>query len=187
LVLEETLNKIEKMPEGAVFILEVDAADYVQLIAEILASMKKTEVKSVYITVNKPYSFLKELFDKAGVDILKLYFIDAISRVVGETSTRKENVIFPESPSDLTGINIAIEQTVNTLHKKHSKPLIIFDSISTLTIYYPIETIQKFVHILTGKTKLRGFRDILISVPKAADEKMSAMIKQFCDAVINVE
>ncbi len=179
--------KFEKLVDKGVIVLEVTSPDYTNFVAEFITFMlKEPDLGCVYVTINKPYSFLKETFSKAGLDILKLYFIDAISRSVGEESTRKENVIFAESPSDLTGISIALDQTCNELLKRNRKPLIIFDSVATLTIYSPIESVERFVHITTSKIRLKGFRGMIISMSKAVDEKLPEMIKQFCDEVIQI-
>lgn len=184
---KEKRIKLEKLVDKGIIVLEVTSPDYTNLIAEFITFMlKEPDLECVYVTINKPYSFLKETFSKVGLDILKLYFVDAISRSAGEESTRKENVMFAESPSDLTGISIALDQTCNELLKRKRKPLIIFDSVATLTIYSPIESVERFIHITTSKIRLKGFRGIIISMKKAVDEKLPEMIKQFCDEVIKI-
>lgn len=181
-------DKLGRLAESGVCVLEVTSAKYTELVAKLLASvLRETDLKAVYVTVNKSQSFLKNIFNKFKVNLLNLYFIDAVSRDVGEPSAREEDAMFVESPGDLSGLSIAIEQVVAQLQKTAQKPLIFFDSISTLTIYCSVGSVEKFVHILTSKIRMQGCRGIFISIPKATDEKLPEMIKQFCDEVIKLE
>mgnify|MGYP006269835267 CR=1 FL=1 len=63
----------------------------------------------VVVTTNQPYAILKKNYEKDGIDLKWVGFIDAITRyAVGEVPVGATGVRFTSSPSDLTQLGIAI-------------------------------------------------------------------------------
>ena len=57
----------------------------------------------VYITVNKPFSFIERSFRKSDIKMDNIYFVDMVSKYVDrQGKPEAENCSFVDSPSNLT-------------------------------------------------------------------------------------
>jgi len=110
----------------------------------------------------------------------KLSIVDVFSRE--KTGINKENTIYQvDNPSNLTSIQIGIEK----FSKKEEKEIIIFDSISILSIYNSPQNIGKFFYLFSNKAKLQGNSILLFATKETISEEALDMIKQFCDKVFD--
>ena len=94
------------------------------------------------------------MFKKKGIDVKKLFFIDAISGAIGEKSTAG-NCQIVQNPSALTELSIQITNACVT--KKPS--FFIMDSLSTMLVYNNENATIRFIHYLTvqlRKSKIAG-------------------------------
>ena len=82
-----------------------------------------------YITLNKTYDSLIEIFENENIDITGIAFIDAITKSINKVENTN-NCYFISSPQALTELSIAIDAFL-TLNFDY----IILDSITTLLIY----------------------------------------------------
>src|SRR3989344_8257585 len=73
-----------------------------------LVSKKYGEI--CYISLNKPYTTLGEIFSRKGIDVKKIIFIDCVTgRAAKENGY---NVITVSSPKALTQLSIAITEEI---------------------------------------------------------------------------
>ena len=74
--------------------------DYLAETIKILKGVSKDYVV-IYVTTNKLYSGLKEVFLKNGINIKNIFFIDCVSKNVDKNVKAKkdENVVFLDSAS----------------------------------------------------------------------------------------
>lgn len=93
----------------------------------IKAIPKKSKV--LYVSVNKPYSILTELFKKEKIDFSKWFFIDCISSSMLVAEFPSKQCLHIPSPKSLVDLAMAINQRID------STDLIIFDSVSSLLSY----------------------------------------------------
>jgi KaiC/GvpD/RAD55 family RecA-like ATPase len=118
-------------------------------------------------------------FLRSGEKILEkfksnnLFVIDCFS----EENEEEKRIIKLPTPNDLVRIQISIEKFQE---KIDGETLIIFDSISLLTIYNSPKTIGKFFYYFSNKIKLKNNSGIFF-VSTDNEEETLEIIRQFFD------
>jgi hypothetical protein len=150
---------------------------------DIVKTMADKGYRVIVITTNQPAEVLKKNYEKSGIDIAKLFFIDAItSYAIGTTPAAEQNVRFISNPSNLTDLGIAITGALNESEDKD--PCILFDSISTMLIYLPSASISKFIHYISNRLRLIDTPGVFLAVGKGLDPMMISNLSTFMDDII---
>jgi hypothetical protein len=140
----------------------------------------------VVVTTNQPYAILKKTYEKDGIDLSKVGFIDAITRyAVGEVPVGAKGVRFTSSPSDLTQLGIAISDSLKDLSGR--KAAILIDSVSTMLIYLPSTNLSKFIHFVSSKLKILDMVGIFLAVEDGLDPTLLSQLTTFVDHVVNMD
>ncbi len=140
----------------------------------------------VVVTTNQPYSILKKAYEKDGIDLSKVGFIDAITRyAIGEVPVGAKGVRFTSSPSDLTQLGIAISDSLKDLGGR--KAAILLDSVSTMLIYLPSTNLSKFIHFVSSKLKILDMAGIFLAVEDGLDPILLSQLTTFVDQVVNMD
>jgi hypothetical protein len=138
------------------------------------------------VTTNQPYSILKKAYEKDGIDLSRVGFIDAITRyAVGEVPAGARGVRFTSSPSDLTQLGIAISDSLKDMGGK--KAAILLDSVSTMLIYLPSANLSKFIHFVSSKLKILDMAGIFLAVEDGLDPTLLSQLTTFVDQVVNMD
>lgn len=136
----------------------------------ILDIIKNLQGKNIcYITLNKTFDALKELFQKRRIEISNIVFVDAISKVIEERPTQTMNCYFLNSPDSLEDLFKMVKKFL-----RHKFDYIIFDSITNLLVYKEEEIVNKFVRdLITNirKTKTNGIICVTNTPEKSKREK----------------
>lgn len=135
---------------------------------------------TIYVSTNKPYTHLVESFNKANVDAKKIFFIDCISREVGEMKAEPENALFIDTPQNLTAMSIAISESVKHLR---GNPTLFLDSLSTLLLYHDANTIGRFSNFLINKMRVSGVDTIILALESDMDKEVLRKIETIADEV----
>ncbi len=86
---------------------------------------------------------------------------------------------------DLTGISAKISKFFEEFWRSGVKDVIlVFDSLSTLLMYLNIQTVFRFLHILTGRVKMTGAIAFYIVEEGMHDEKTIVTLKQLFNGMI---
>lgn len=153
---------------------------------DIVKTMADLGYHIIIITTNQPFEVLKKNYERSGIDVSRLSFIDAItSYAIGTTPRGIQNVKFIGSPSNLTDLGIAITGVLNEF--SDNRPCIVFDSVSTMLIYLPSATISKFVHYIANKLRLIDTPGIFLAVGKGLDPMMISNLSTFMDDIIQTD
>jgi hypothetical protein len=181
----EVAEKISSAIEnGAEIILViVESKKYVKASLEIIKYLTD-RAEGVFITLNRPYSSLKRLMEKEGINTSKILFIDAITRQLGGEEIDTERCIYLNSP-DPTQMQVAIEQAMDRIFSQNR--FIYLDSLSTISLYKSFETLLKFIRYITGKIRIKGFIGTIFSIEKEIDDIYYSQISLMVDEVIEVE
>jgi len=143
---------------------------------------KKRKMSGVYITMNKPYKNMVATLEKEGVDTKKIFFIDAISGIIGDKKSANGNCVMLPSPGSLTEMGIVISKVCD----KKNPRFMIMDSLSTLLLYNNQRATLKFVHYVTTQLRKCAWPGIIFSLEKDIEEKILTSMTQFCDKVIKI-
>jgi hypothetical protein len=142
---------VSELSSNQTLLLIMNTTQYNDSMVDIL---KKISGGSVcYMTANKTYDSLKEVFEKNKVDLKNVVFIDAISKTFKKSPDQAENVYYISSPGALTEMSLVISKFL-----RHNFEYFVFDSLTNLGIYNKPEVCAKFLsslvnNIKKGKTK----------------------------------
>ena len=176
------MSTISKVKNTDVVLAVVSPEKFAQTTFEAVKSLVKRGYSGIYITANKASNILQEELRKNKLKTDKIYYIDAISSLIGKPKKAK-NTVCAESPQSLTEISIAV---TNILPVLKGKKFIILDSISTLLMYNDVLTVARFVHFLVGRMREWKMIGIIFAVKKQMPEQMKAQISQFVDRIIDI-
>jgi archaellum biogenesis ATPase FlaH len=178
---------IKNLKPNSVILFIIDAKNYHQIHPRLLRdTIVEKKFAGIYITVNKPYDILVEYLKKNKIDTENIFFIDAISESVSDDIKMTNDCLFIPSPERLTDLAIALTQTLESMKNKENK-FIFIDSLSTLLIYNSFDVVAKFVHFIVSRLRLFGLVGILISIEKQIDEKMTSILIEMCDEIVEVK
>ncbi|WAC04580.1 MAG: hypothetical protein OS112_08960 [Methanoregula sp.] len=154
--------------------------------SEIIRQLLLDKHSVLVVTTNQPYTTLAKNYENYGLDLSKIWFVDAITKcALGRIPPEAGNCRFVKSPSNITDLGIVITDVLNTFPDE--KPCILFDSISTMLIYISSINISKFIHFITNKLKILNSPGIFLATEKSLDPLLMTQIVTFVDEVINTE
>lgn len=184
--------KITAFEEGVknlkdfIVLATVNARNYQKTNIELVKFLTKNKkIPGLYVTLNKPFKTMKEIFEKAGIDTKMLIFIDAVTRTSGGKTIKKKECLFIGNPENLSDISVAMDQGVRALPTKDK--FVFFDSLSTLMLYNSIETVARFIHFLSTKMRIWKVKGIIISLERKKDKELIEELSQFCDVIIELD
>ena len=116
----------------------------------------------------------------------RLVFIDLFSATMGLTLEEEKGVKTIPSLSDLASYNVALREVLAGMQRRELQIRLSFDSLSTLLMYNPPQTVSRFLHILFGR--LRSMRvTSLFLLEEAHDANVISMIMGLCDSVVRIK
>ena len=139
----------------------------------------------VYLSLNKSAATIQKLLESKGGSLDKIILIDCVTKLASSNVERSGNIIFVDSPENLTEIGIVVEGAANSVK---GKPTYLFlDSVSTLLLYSKAQTVTKFIHFLTVLIRDLDMSGVILSVEeKGENEQVVSTISQFCDARLDI-
>ena len=153
---------------------------------EIIRQLIIDKQSILVVTTNQPYTTLVKNYENYGLDISRIWFVDAITKcALGRIPQEARNCRFVKNPANITDLGIVITDVLNRFPDQ--KPCILFDSISTMLIYIPSINISKFFHFITNKLKLLNSPGIFLAADKSLDPLLMTQIVTFVDEVIDTE
>ncbi|MBU1120450.1 MAG: hypothetical protein ABIE23_06255 [archaeon] len=165
-------------------LLLVEPTSYSKINIELIRIFCKEHVQGIYVTLNRSFLFLNELFQSEGINIDNMKFIDAITKVTGRKEVKAENLVYVESPNNLVELSVEIDEAIKSVKEKPA--FLIFDSISTLLIYNEIGSCEKFIHLVIGKLQESKLKGIFLMVKSDEMKGIINTLSQFCDKTIEI-
>lgn len=161
-------------------LLIVSKEEYHEQLLLLIGALAHVSEKMCYVCVNDPYQFVKGTIDKHGLPADKFFFIDTLTRKVGEPP-KVDDCEFVSAPNALTEMSLAISKGLN----KHNCNSCFFDTVSSLTIYTDPHSIIQFVHSIITKLKVVMGRAVFIALEDDLDSELVKDLYMFVDKVIN--
>jgi len=161
-------------------LLLMSSAEYNEVIVDVLKQLSGNSV--VYVTLNKTFDSLKELFKKKKINTKNLVFIDAISKTLRKVPDSGEGVYYVSSPGALTEMSLVINKFL-----KHNFNYLIFDSISSLLIYQQKAPVARFVSSIVNKIKTSKTKAVFYALIVKEQEVLIEQTGSFVDKVIAIE
>ena len=183
LELKETFKKEVKSLKDYILLITVDSRTYQKAYIDIVKFLVNEQgTPGIYVTLNKPYEIIQRNFAGSNIDSRLIIFVDATSRAGG---TRKVgNCLYIGGPEKLSDMSVAMDQAVKALSTEEK--FLIFDSLSTLSIFNSPGTVARFIHFLAGKMREWKVKGVIITLEKETKHELLEEIAQFSDARIDL-
>ena len=152
--------------------------DYNKTIVDVI---KKLKGNICYVTTNKTYDSLKELFTKKKISINNVVFIDSISKTLKKTPDQSDNVYYVSSPGALTELDLVIGKFL-----RHEFDYLVFDSLTNLVIYNKMNTCSKFLTSLINKIKKTKTKAVFYALESKEQTGIIDHASTIVDKVIKV-
>lgn len=91
------------------------------------------------------------------------------------------------SPSDLTGVGIALTRALNGLDGGEAGYRLLFDSLSTLLSYRDGETTFKFAHTVCSRLREAGALGLFTFDPGAHDDRTANTLRRTFDGAVELD
>lgn len=130
----------------------------------------------IYVGVTKPSAKIKSMLEDRDIDTQKILFLDMATKIAGSAPDRAQNTMFFK-PEEINQVNMKLDDAVDSIPDGYDAVLL-FDTISTLSIYNDEETILQFLKNLSAKTHEWKLPAIFMGVDAETDEKLQAMIEK---------
>ncbi len=180
---EPILERIRKIKKDSITLIVLSSRDYAGACSALVEHLTDgLQLSGIYLTFNKPFEALKRIFDEAGINTGKLFFIDAISGPGSPKEAAGKSCINIPNPSALAEVGQAISRICSA---KKAKFLVI-DSLSAILLYHNENTAVRFLHQTSTKMRKSGIMCIIISSPKDLQGRYANLIAQFADQIIDL-
>lgn len=180
--MQDILKEFNIEDSKSILLAIADARDYTKKNMELLKQLvSRKDHNAIYFCLSLPHTSVALEFEKNGIDISKLFFIDAFQSTSAEDKI--ENCVVIGSPRDLTGLGIGL---VTAIKKTEGKKRFLFmDELSTLALYNKPEIVERFMHFLVSTIKIHGIAGVIITLKKDRPDIINT-ISQYVDEVIDM-
>ena len=168
-----------ELSSNQTILLVIPGIEYNEILAD---TMKKLSGNICYVTSNKTYDALKEIFEKNKIDLSNVVFIDSISKTIKKVSDKSENVYYVSSPGALTELSLVINKFLG-----HEFDYLIFDSLTNLSVYQSQKICIKFITDLINKIKKTKTKAVLYAIESKENDSTIAKVSTFVDKVVKAE
>lgn len=177
---------LDHLKEHELFLLMSPPAEIRLRNIELIRDLTMGEYYVLVITTNQLQDMLKKSYEKNGIVLEKIYFVDAVTKyALGHDPAPVKNCRFVSNPANLTDIGIAVTETLKELEGK--KTCVLFDSVNAMLIYISSQNITKFIHFVTNRLRIMNFSGIFLAVEKGLDPDVLIQLTTFVDEVIDTE
>ena len=153
---------------------------------EIIREICEKGFTTVVITTNEPYVVLRKDYEKGGINIENVHFIDAITKyAIGKESEGAVNCTFVNNPSNLTDMGIAVTELLKTI--EGDNVWVLLNSVNSMLIYISSANLTKFVHFITSKLKILGISGVFLAVENGIEPSTLSQLESFVDIIIENE
>ncbi len=161
-----------------------------RLVFEALAQGSNAKEGSVIITtrdssdrVLADYRSLLTDPDNAHIGI-----VDCVTQHQGRSPSDTNIVRHTSSPTDMTGIGIKFSEFVEEFYTERNvkQNRIAMDSLSTLLMYADLQTVFRFMHVLTSRISDADAIGLFVIESAAHDTETMNTLKQLFDGVVHI-
>lgn len=167
----------KELANNQTILLIIPSENYNESITSLMKELSKKNV--CYITLNKTFSSMKDLFKKNKINIQNVIFIDAISKSIKETPDQTDSCYYISSPGALTELSLMINKFL-----RHNFDYIVLDSLTNMMIYEKKAPVAKFLITIINKIKATNTKAVFLSLDTNQDNDLIKQASSFIDKVI---
>jgi hypothetical protein len=174
------MNIKKELSSNKTLLLIMPGIDYNKIIVDVIKNISGKNI--CYVTLNKTYNSLKELFEKNNIDTTNIVFVDAISKIIKDVPNQTKGCYFCSYPGALTEISLTISKFL-----KHKFEYLIFDSLTNLSIYQKKYPIAQFLSVLANKIRDSSTKAIFYALNVKSHDELIKETEMFVDKVIEMK
>jgi KaiC/GvpD/RAD55 family RecA-like ATPase len=172
-------EEIEKgIGDNKIVLLITPTERHYQELEKVVHVLTKKFSNICYVSLNKPHNAIVKAFRNGGVDVSKLFFIDAVSK----QPEKDVRVLLIPSPKSLMELDSSIDEII----LGSGADCFIFDSLSKLILYDDPLVLTKFFHVLTLRLRSINAGAFFTVLEKHLSSRVINDIRMFSDRVINL-
>ena len=187
-IMDSLVRAMKGHPTGAVVMLELTTETYFDANLTTVEGLLSLGFEGVYVSVNRPFANLVELFGQRGIDLERLLFVDVATALADTEKTDDPRCIHISPELDIDELVRAIYTSLERLLRP--KRFVFIDSLTTITLYKPLsETLRLSEFLLRTIRKHHDIENISLVVNVATDLAQKRFIKNVAlkvDEVIQV-
>jgi len=160
-----------------------------QLLLDFLVEGVEDGDGSLLVTTNEDADGVFEDLEAEGVrNVDSFRLVDCVSEQQSANDQYPpERVEYVNSPGDLTGLGIGVSEQLRRFFEADTTRVRIgFHSLSTLLMYCDIETVFRFLHVLTGRIDDADGVGLFMIDPTTHEEGTVNTLKQLFDGAIEL-
>lgn len=144
------------------------------------------DMSCVYVTADKTPSEIAYNFLQLGIDLKgekfkeKMVFVDGYTWLIGKSNEK----FYIESLSNLTELNFKIFSAISNLPKP---VLLIFNSVSPLSLYNPEAFVLKFLQLLFARIKEYGAIGIFVAQAGVHSQEFYTTFEYLVDGIFDMK
>jgi len=175
----DPMKKTGGLDDQCSILIETPVDQLQENIISVVGDLRSDGLSGIYVSINKPYKTINDIFIKNEINTDKIFFVDCIT-ASGEGD--RDNVSFIPDISDLSGLSIAISRFID---KIPNEKFLLIDAIHTLWIYHTPEFIARFIQNLTERSYRAGVK-IIVFIVESEDKRLMRKLVPFFDQVIRL-
>ncbi|PSQ35609.1 recombinase RecA [Halobacteriales archaeon SW_10_66_29] len=115
--------------------------------------------------------------------------VDCVTKHQGRSARDTDVVKYASSPEDMTGIGIKFSEFVEEFYtgRNVKQNRVAMDSLSTLLMYSDLQTVFRFMHVLTSRIEDADAIGLHVIESTAHDQESLNTLKQLYDGIVEVE
>lgn len=172
------MDIVKELDENQTILLTIEGENYNSMALGIAKQLSKKNI--CYITLNKTYNSLMDIFHKKGIDTKNMVFIDAISRTILSKVPQVDNCYFISSPAALTEMSITLSKFI-----KLNFDYLIFDSLTNLLVYEKKAPVAKFMSHVISRIKESETKAVFYVLKVSQHQEIIQECSMFVDKVID--
>jgi hypothetical protein len=110
-----------------------------------------------------------------------------VERGDGPRRTGGETIETLSSPGDLTGLGIKLSEILKEWDETDGRTVACFDSLTALLQYADLQTVYKFLHVLTGRFDAAGVTAHFHLDPDTCDDQTVSTLTSLFDTVVELD
>lgn len=118
-----------------------------------------------------------------------LGIVDCVTQHQGRSPADTDMVKYTSSPTDMTGIGIKFSDFLEGFYTDRGvrQNRIVVDSLSTLLVYSDLQTVFRFMHVLTSRIEDADAIGIFVIESSAHDAETMNTLKQLFDGLVEFD
>lgn len=160
-------DRLKNLQEDSVVLIESPVENYLQANVSSVKSMVDNGFEGVYLSFQRPFKNISNLFEKEGIELGRLFVVDfatAFSKSDQDINPRCINL-----NSNFT-VNEIAEVVCSSLEKlSQDKRFVYIDSISTLGLHQDFSDTMRFPEYLINTIRNKNINDVTLIFNIAKD------------------